>query len=81
MAPRPRAVVLDPRAYGLAVRASGLAAGELPMLAVHPWDLDGARRAGLRTGRLRRDRGPHPRHTAAPDLEAPDLPALAERLA
>jgi 2-haloacid dehalogenase len=41
--------------------------GELTMVAVHPWDLDGASRAGLRTAYLDRSGAPWPEAFRAPD--------------
>jgi 2-haloacid dehalogenase len=41
--------------------------GGLLMVAVHPWDLHGAARAGLRTAWLDRDGAPYPVYCARPD--------------
>lgn len=49
-------------------------------MAVHPWDIHGARRAGLRAGWIARRPLPYPDHFAAPDLQAPDLGALASQV-
>jgi 2-haloacid dehalogenase len=50
------------------------------LVAVHPWDTDGARRAGLRSAWVNRDGGTFPAHFGPPDLEVASLVALAERL-
>lgn len=67
-------------AYEHALAATGVAAGEAMMVAVHPWDLEGARRAGLRTAWLRRDRPGFPASFSPPDLVARDLGELADLL-
>jgi 2-haloacid dehalogenase len=43
-----------PRPYTLAAERLGVAPGEIRMVAAHPWDLIGARNAGLRQAWLRR---------------------------
>lgn len=48
------------------------------LVAVHPWDLDGAARAGLRTAWLNRDGLPWPGHFRGPEAEVPSLAALAD---
>jgi len=60
------------------------AAGELGvpperclLIAVHPWDVDGARRAGMRAAWLNREGGDYPEFFEDPDLVADGLPALA----
>jgi 2-haloacid dehalogenase len=50
------------------------------MVAVHPWDVDGAKRAGLLGAWVDRRRAPYPRLMRTPDLSAPDLTALARAL-
>ena len=69
-----------PAAYAHALEACGVAAGEAMLVAVHPWDVDGAARAGLRTGWLNRGGAGYPSYFTAPEVEAPDLPALARAL-
>lgn len=59
---KPRAEV-----YRHAARAAALVPGEIAMIATHPWDLHGARIAGLMTGYVARG-VPY-----SPALEAPDL--------
>ncbi|ORI20480.1 haloacid dehalogenase, type II [Rhodococcus sp. 1163] len=52
---------------------------EAMLVAVHPWDIDGASRAGLATAWLNRDGGGYPDYFHAPDLEATSLVRLAQR--
>jgi len=67
-------------AYAHAARRCGVEPGELALIAAHPWDVDGARRAGLRTGWLSRDEAAYPPFFRAPQATASDLPALARVL-
>ncbi|RJK92778.1 haloacid dehalogenase type II [Vallicoccus soli] len=71
----------DRRAYEHAARATRLAPQDLLLVAVHPWDVDGAARAGLRTAWLDRAGTPYPSHATLPDLVARDLLDLAGQLA
>ena len=50
------------------------------MVAVHPWDLHGAARAGLATAWLDRTGAPWPEVFTPPTHTAADLPALAAQL-
>ena len=59
---KPRAEV-----YRHAIRAAGIAPGEMALIATHPWDLHGAKIAGLMTGYVARG-VPY-----SPALQAPDL--------
>ena len=69
------------RAYDHAVAACGVPAAEVLLVAVHPWDVDGASRAGLQTAWLDRSGTPYPGHLRPPDRAARDLVALAAALA
>lgn len=53
-------------AYLHAAHATATAPRDLTMVAVHPWDIDGAARAGLRTAYLDRDGAGYPAHMAPP---------------
>lgn len=68
-------------AYAHALAETGVGAHEAMMVAVHPWDLEGARRAGLRTAWLRRDRAGWPATFRRADVEVRDLGTLAHELA
>ena len=50
------------------------------LIAVHPWDIDGAKRAGLRGGWLNRRRSPYPDFFRPPDATAETLGGLADEL-
>lgn len=67
-------------AYAYAARSCTAEPGQLVLIAVHPWDIDGARRAGLRTGWLSRDGQTYPSFFLAPEAIGRDLPALAGEL-
>lgn len=69
-----------PAAYAYAARACSVPAGEMLLVAVHPWDIHGARQAGLRAGWISRGPVPYPGYFAAPDLRAPDLSTLARQI-
>ncbi len=66
--------------YLHAASTLGLPPGRMAMIAVHAWDLEGARRAGLVTGWASRlERKYHPA-MQPPDVSGPDLVAVAEGL-
>ena len=67
-------------AYHHAVHQTGRSAPELRLVAVHPWDVDGARRAGLRTAWIDRGGSRYPTHLLAPELTATSIGDLAEQL-
>lgn len=68
------------RPYLYAAEQTGCEPGELMLVAAHPWDIDGAHRAGLRTVYVDRTRTPYPREFSTPDLTVRDFVALAEQL-
>jgi 2-haloacid dehalogenase len=74
-----------PAVYQTAARLLGVEVAELMMVAAHPWDLDGAREAGLRTAFVDRplEYGPGSADREDPDADesVADLLELAERLA
>ena len=80
-----RAYKPAPEVYRTAARLLGVEAGELMLVAAHPWDLEGARRAGLRTAFVDRplEYGPGSAARADPaaDESVGDLLELSERLA
>ena len=67
-------------AYARALEVCGVPGDEAMLVAVHPWDIDGAARAGLRTGWLRRGATGYPSYFLEPEVEATDLEALAAAL-
>ncbi|MCK6209627.1 haloacid dehalogenase type II [Georgenia sp. EYE_87] len=70
-------------AYEHAATVSGTAPEEMVLVAVHPWDIHGAARAGMRTAWIDRAGTTYPGHFTAPDhtvTAVTDLPAaLADR--
>jgi 2-haloacid dehalogenase len=69
-----------PGSYGYAARACGASPREMMLVAVHPWDIDGAARAGMRTAWINRTGGPYPNYCRPPDHAVSVLGELAERL-
>ena len=70
--------------YLMGVRLLGLEPGEVMMVAAHPFDLQGARRAGLRSAFIDRPleygTDSPPRHDPEADISVKDLDELAARL-
>jgi 2-haloacid dehalogenase len=69
-----------PEPYLYACAELGIEPADAVLIAVHPWDVHGARRAGLRAAWLDRDGLPWPEVFERPDVSAPDLPALASSI-
>lgn len=69
-----------PQAYGWALEQCRVAPDRAAMLAVHPWDLEGAKQAGLLTGWVDRVGVPWPSVFVPPDARGRDLPQLAAGL-
>jgi 2-haloacid dehalogenase len=69
-----------PAPYQYAAEVCGVTVDRMALVAVHPWDIDGARRAGLQGFYLDRRRTPYPEAFLPPDLTVPDLEALADAL-
>ncbi len=69
-----------PAAYAYAARACSVPAGQMLLVAVHPWDVHGAHQAGMLTGWISRGLAPDPGYFAAPRLQAPDLRSLATQI-
>lgn len=49
-----------PAAYAHAARRCGVDPAQMLLVAVHPWDIDGAARAGMATGWVNRSSRPYP---------------------
>ncbi|GGF41376.1 dehalogenase [Marmoricola endophyticus] len=64
-------------AYAYALERTGVRADEAMLVAVHPWDVDGARAAGLRTAWVDRAGTSYPSHFARADVEVTSLTDLA----
>lgn len=69
-----------PEAYAHAARRCAVDRGDLALITVHPWDIDGARRAGLRTGWVARDAGAYPPFFLGPEATGRSVPELATTL-
>jgi 2-haloacid dehalogenase len=69
-----------PEPYRHACRALGVDEGEAVLIAVHPWDIHGAKRAGLDAAWLNRNGVPYPGVFEPPDETASDLPELVRAL-
>jgi 2-haloacid dehalogenase len=66
----------SPEAYAYAVEALQRQAHDVVLVAVHPWDIDGAARAGLRTVWVNRDGAPYPAAMTPPDHEVGTIAEL-----
>lgn len=67
-------------AYSFVLDASGCKASETMLVAVHPWDIHGARQAGLATAWINRTDARYPTYFAPADMEATSLVDLAAQL-
>ena len=67
-------------AYRYAADACGVRIEDCMLAAAHPWDLHGARRAGMRTAWVNRADRPYPRGFDQPDIEAESVVDLAAQL-
>jgi 2-haloacid dehalogenase len=67
-------------AYAYALHQCGVAAHEAMLVAVHPWDIDGASRAGTGSAWINRGGAPYPGHFTRADVEAGSLVDLADQL-
>ena len=67
-------------AYRYALGKCDVDADEAMLVAVHPWDVHGAKAAGLRAAWVNRTGAPYPDTMYAADLVAPSLPRLATQL-
>lgn len=69
-----------PSSYQYAAQQCGTEAGDMMLVAVHPWDIHGAARAGLRTAWVNRTGAAYPSYLAHPELTVDSLTHLAEEL-
>ncbi|MFH9818251.1 haloacid dehalogenase type II [Streptomyces sp. NPDC017230] len=67
-------------AYEHVLRESHLPAEQVLLAAVHPWDIDGARRAGLNAAWISRSATGYPAYMTPPTLTAENLTDLATLL-
>lgn len=70
-----------PGAYAYAARTCGVEPAEMMLVAVHPWDTDGAARAGMSTAWINRDGRPYPEYFTPPTHTVTALTELPGRLA
>jgi len=70
-----------PGSYAYALRECRVAPVDAMLVAVHPWDTDGAARAGLASAWVNRGGATYPAYFRSPDLSVASLVELAERLA
>jgi 2-haloacid dehalogenase len=69
-----------PEPYRHVATECGVSVNEVALVAVHPWDTDGARRAGLTSGWINRKGLPYPQCFLAPHVRGSDLTAVADAL-
>jgi 2-haloacid dehalogenase len=67
--------------YEYAAVACGTSPDQMLLVAVHPWDIHGASRAGLSTAWVNRAQGPYPSYFQGPDITVAALPDLVPALA
>jgi len=67
-------------AYRYASAVCGAPLGRMLLVAVHPWDIDGAIHAGMQAGWLNRAGLPYPDYFHAPTYTAPGVAELANEL-
>lgn len=69
-----------PGAYAYAARTCSADPATMMLVAVHPWDIDGAKRAGMRTAWITRRGQRYPNHFLAPDYSTATLSELADSI-
>lgn len=69
-----------PGAYTYALKRCGVRPVDAMLIAVHPWDTDGAARAGLGTTWINRGGATYPGYFTPPGLQVTSLVDLADRL-
>jgi 2-haloacid dehalogenase len=67
-----------PDAYRYAADVCGVPVERMGLAAVHPWDIDGAQRAGLQGIYIDRRSTPYPKAFLAPDVVVKDFVELAQ---
>ena len=69
-----------PGAYAYAAQQCGVEPIDMMLVAVHPWDIDGAHRAGLGTAWINRTGATDPDYLTPPTIEATSVLHLAQLL-
>jgi 2-haloacid dehalogenase len=67
-------------AYEYAAQLCQVPLEAMMLVAVHPWDIDGAARAGMATAWVNRSGGPYPGYFTAPQMTANSIADLAGQL-
>jgi 2-haloacid dehalogenase len=67
-------------AYEYALDRCEVAADSALLVAVHPWDLEGAHHAGLRTAWVDRQADRYPSYFSAPDIVVDSIGGISDRL-
>jgi 2-haloacid dehalogenase len=67
-------------AYAYALAECNVEPADAMLVAAHPWDTDGAQRAGLSSAWINRTGAAFPNYFQPPTLEVDSLPQLADRL-
>jgi len=65
-------------AYTYAARTCSADPADMLLVAVHPWDIDGATRAGMRTCWINRQDEPYPEYFRPPEHTVTSLPEIAQ---
>src|SRR3954468_9452745 len=68
------------QAYRLAADRCSVPLDRIALVAVHPWDVDGAQRAGMTGAWINRTGGPYPSVFDVPDVVGADLPDVAAQI-
>ncbi|KHL01056.1 haloacid dehalogenase type II [Sinomonas humi] len=66
--------------YAYGATACGVSAEDMMLVAVHPWDIHGAAKAGLQTAWINRADAAYPSYFTDPGVVAPGIDGLAELL-
>lgn len=69
-----------PSSYAYAAERTGVPLDRMALVAVHPWDVDGAKRAGMIGAWIDRNQRPYPSVMTRPDVTGADLPTVATAL-
>jgi 2-haloacid dehalogenase len=70
----------DEAAYAYAAQTCGVPLADMMLVAVHPWDIDGAARAGMATAWIDRTGTPYPEFFSTPTHVVSGVGELAEEL-
>ena len=68
------------QAYEFGLSGAGVTAAQSVLVAVHPWDVHGARQAGMHAVWVNRDGASYPSYFTSPSAEIPSLIDLADQV-